>query len=40
MEPEFICSKPEMHFKKVVLPTPLSPKKEIISPFSTEKSKD
>ena len=35
--PELIFSSPEIHFKKVVFPEPLSPRKDIISPFSTEK---
>ena len=35
--PEFIPSKPAKHFKNVVLPEPLSPINEIISPLFTEK---
>ena len=37
IEPELIFSKPEIHFKNVDFPEPLSPKKDIISPLLTEK---
>jgi hypothetical protein len=37
IDPELIVSSPEMHFKKVVLPDPLSPKNDIISPLLTQK---
>ena len=32
IEPELIFSKPAIHFKNVVLPDPLSPRKEIHHP--------
>ena len=37
IDPPLIDSRPARHFKKVVLPEPLSPRKEISSPFFTEK---
>ena len=33
IDPELIFSNPAIHFKKVVFPEPLSPRKEMISPF-------
>jgi hypothetical protein len=37
IDPELIFSSPEMHFKKVVFPEPLSPINETISPLLLEK---